>query len=135
MEEAVGERGTTFAAVHRRNEDCQAFISASRYASSVITKAKAWKATCSSLSPQSDPKSVYSLPSVAGFSSSFSSPNFSNCSFPRESASVFADNLKSYFSVSQPNTLRSRVKGYFFELRRSTCLEKSHSSFCTPLLC
>ena len=95
MEEAVGERCKAFAAAYRDDEDCQIYISASRRPSSVIAKAKAetWQTTCSSLSPKCNPKSVYSLlRSVAGSSSSsFSSPNFPNCSSPRESASVYAD--------------------------------------------
>ena len=76
------------------------------------------------------PKSVYSLlSSVAGSSSSSSSsPNFPNCSSPRESASVFANFLKYHFSVSQPKTLRSRVREYRSELGAL----KSHSSFCYP---
>ena len=40
--------------------------------------------------------------------------------------------LLSHFSVSQPKTLRSRARGYLSELRRATCPEKSHSSFCSP---
>ena len=82
MKEAVNERRTAFAAPHRSNEGQQAYISASRHASSDIAKAKAeaWQTTCSSLSP----KSVYAfLGSVAGSSSS--SSNFPNCSSPRES--------------------------------------------------
>ena len=72
-------------------------------ASSVIAKAKteAWQTTCSSLSL----KSVHSLlRSIAGSpSSSFSSsPNFPNCSSPRESVSVYAAYLRSHFSFSQP---------------------------------
>ena len=64
-----------------------------------------------SLSPQSNPKSVYSfLRSAAGSSSS--SPNFPNCSSPRESAPVFADYLTSHFSASRPKALRSRVRDY-----------------------
>ena len=56
------------------------------------------------LSPRSNPKSVHSLlRSIAGSpSSSSSSPNFPNCSSPRESASVYAAYLRSPFSVSQP---------------------------------
>ena len=57
-----------------------------------------------SLSPKSNPKSVYSLLCfVSGSpSSSSSSPNFPNCSFSRESASVFfADYLRSHFSIFQ----------------------------------
>ena len=135
LEEAVSERRKAFAAAHRSDEDRQACISASRRASSVIAKAKAkaWQATCSSLSPRSNPKSVHSLlRSIAGSpSSSSSSPNFPNCS-PRESASVYAAYLISHFSVSQPKALRSRARGYLSELRRAACPVESHSSFCSP---
>ena len=41
VEEAVSERRKAFAAAHRSDEDRQAYISASRRASSVIAKAKA----------------------------------------------------------------------------------------------
>ena len=60
--------------------------------------------TCNSLSPRSNPKSVLSLlRSIAGSpSSSSSSPNFPNCSSPRELASIYAAYLRSHFSVSQP---------------------------------
>ena len=61
VEEAISERRKAFAAAHRSDEDHQAYISASRHASSVIAKAKseAWQTTCSSLSPTSNPKSVH----------------------------------------------------------------------------
>ena len=131
VEEAVSERRKAFAAAHRSDEDRQAYISASRRASSVIAKAKAeaWQTTCSSLSP----KSVHSLlRSIAGSSSSSSSsPNFPNCSSPRKSASVYAAYLRSHFSISQPKALRSRARGYLSELRRATCPVESHSSFCS----
>ena len=136
VEQAVGERRRAFATAHRSDEDRQAYISASRRASSVIAKAKAevWQTTCSSLLPRSNPKSVHSLlRSIAGSpSSSSSSPNFPNCSSPRESASVYAAYLRSHFSVSQPKALRSRARGYLTELRRGTCPVESHSSFCSP---
>ena len=136
VEEAVSERRKAFAAAHRSDEDRQAYISASRRASSVIPKAKteAWQTTCSSLSPKSNPKSVHSLlRSIAGSpSSSCSSLNFPNCSSPRESASVYAAYLRSHFFISQPKALRSRVGGYLSELRRATCPVESHSSFCSP---
>ena len=51
---------------------------------------------------------------------------------PRESASVYAAYLRLHFSVSYPKALRSRARGYLTELRRATCLEESHSSFCSP---
>ena len=140
VEGAVSERRKAFAAAHRSDEDRQAYITASRRASSVIAKAKAeaWQTTCSSLLPKSNPKSnsksVYSLlRSIAGSpSSSSSSPNFLNCSSPRESASVYAAYLRSHFSISQPKALRSRARGYLSELRRATCTKESHSSFCSP---
>ena len=109
MEEAVSERCSAFAATIRSDKNRQAYISASRYASSVITKAKAktWEATCSSLSP----KSVYSYPRcVAGSSSSFP-----NCSSPRESALVFVNNLRTRFSISQVKAMRRRTRGYLSE--------------------
>ena len=133
VEDAVSERRKAFAAAHRSDEDRQAYISASRRASSVIAKAEAWQTTCSSLSPKCNPKSVYSLlRSIAdSSSSSSSSPNFPNCSSPRKSALVYAGYLRFHFSVSQPKTLRSRARGYLSELSRSTCPEESHLSFCS----
>ena len=135
VEQTVSKRRKAFAAAHRSDEDRQAYISASRRASSVIAKAKAeaWQTTWSSLSPRSNPKSLHSLlRSIAGSpSSSSSSPNFPNCSSTRESASVYAAYLRSHLSVSQPKTLRSRARGYLTELRRATCHVESHSSFCS----
>ena len=90
VKSVVSDKHKAFAAAHRSDEDHQAYISASRCASSVIAKAKAetWQTTCSSLSPKSNPKSVHSLfcsivgiPSLSSFS-----PNFTNCSSLRESA-------------------------------------------------
>ena len=136
VEQVVSEKRKAFAVAHRSDENRQAYISASRRTSSVNAKAKAeaWQTTCSSLSPKSNPKSVHSLLcSIAGSpSSSSSSPNFPYCSSPRESASVYADYLRSHFYVSQPKALRSRARGYLSELRRATCPEESHSSFCSP---
>ena len=95
VKKAVSERRKAFTAVHKSDENRQAYISISRRASSIIAKAKteAWQATCFSLSPKSNSKYVYSLlHSVAGsFSSSSPSSNFPNCSYPRKLASVFAD--------------------------------------------
>ena len=134
VESAVSERRKAFAAAHRSDEDRQAYISASRRASSVIAKVEAWQTTCSSLSPKSNAKSVHSLlRSIDGSSSSSSSsPNFPNCSSTRESASVYAAYLRSHFSISQPKALRSRASDYISELRRATCPVESHLSFCSP---
>ena len=40
--------------------------------------------------------------------------------------------MRSYISVSQPNTLHCRARGYLSQLRPATCSEVSHSSFCSP---
>ena len=132
VESAISEKRKAFATAHRSDEDRQAYISASRRTSSVIAKAKAeaWQTTCTFLSP----KSVHSLlRSITGSPSSYSSsPNFPNCSFPRESASVYAAYLRSHYSVSQSKALRSRARGYLSKLRRATCPVESHSSFCSP---
>ena len=136
MEEAVSEKRKAFAAAHRSDEDRQAYISASRCASSVIAKAKAeaWQTTCSSLSPRSNSKSVHSLLRfIAGSSSSSSSLlNFLNCSSPRKFASVYAAYLRFHFSIYQSKALCSRARGYSSELCRATCPEESHPSFCSP---
>ena len=138
MESAVSERHKAFAAAHRSDEDRQAYISVSRRASSVIAKAKAeaWQTTCSSLSPKSNPKSVHSLlRSIAGSSSSsFSSPNFRNCFFPRESASVYAAYLRSHFSVSQPKALRSRAETTSLSSAEARALWSLTRSFALPSL-
>ena len=77
--------------------------------------AEALQATCSSLSPK---LVCFFFQSVAGSSSSLSfSPNFFNCS-SRKSTSVYVDNPRSHFSVSQPMALGSKVKGYLSKLRR-----------------
>ena len=131
MEKAVSKRCKAFASTYRSDEDFQAYIFTFRCALSVIAKAEAWQATCSSLSPKSNPKSVYSLfCSVAGSSSSF--PNFPNCSFSMKSASLYAAYLRSHFSVSQPKALHSRPRGYLSELHQATCPEESRPSFALP---
>ena len=90
--------------------------------------------TCSSLSPNSNPKSVHSLLRyIAGSPSLFSSSsNFPNCSSRRESPSVYAAYLRSHFSISQSKVLHSKARSYLSEFRRATCSEESHSSFCSP---
>ena len=131
VEGAVNERRKEFGAAHSNDEDRQA----SRRASSVVAKAmaEAWQTTCSSLLPKSNPKILCSiLRSTADSPSSFSSsPNFTNYSSTRESASVYAAYVRSHFSISQPKALRSRVRGYFSELNRATFPEESHSFFCS----
>ena len=73
---------------------------------------------------------ILSFVAGSSFSSSFS-PNFPNCSSPRELASVFADYLRSHFSVSQPKALHSRARGYLSKFHQARCPEESHTSVCS----
>ena len=134
MEVAVSERRKAFTAAHRSDEDRQAYISASQRASSVIAKAKAEarQTTCSSLSPKSNPKSVYSLLlSIAGSpSSSSSSPNFTDCSFPRESASVYAASDGVFLSI-RPN-VRPSFQWIFTKLTSSPTSYSAPASVSIP---
>ena len=59
-------------------------------------------------------------------------PYFHNCFSPRQLASVFADFLRSHFSVSQLKVLCGRARGYLSKLRRVTCPEESYLSLCSP---
>ena len=45
---------------------------------------------------------------------------------------MFADYLRSHFSVTQPKALRSRARDHLSKLRRATCSEESHSSLAFP---
>ena len=135
MEEAVGERRKAFDAAHRSDEDRQSYISASRRASSVIAKAKAeaWHTTCSSLSPKSNPKSVYSLlRSVAGsFSSSSSSPIFSTVFLLDSQLWSMPLTLDPTFPFLSQRPCVAEPEAIFL-LCRAMCPEESHSSFCSP---
>ena len=123
VKDAISERCKSFAATHRSNEDRQAYISISRRASSVIAKAKAeaWQVTCLFLSPKSNLNTAHSLLRFIT-DSPFSSPNFPNCSSPRESALIYVAYLRSHFSVSQPKTLHSRARSYLSDGRKSTSI-------------
>ena len=82
-------------------------------------------------SHKSNPKFVhFLLRSIAGSLSS--SPNFPNCSSPRNLASIYAAYLRSHFSISQTKALRSRARGYLSDFHRATYPEESHSPFCSP---
>ena len=138
VEQAIGERRRAFATAHRSDEDRQAYISASRRASSVIAKAKAeaWRTICTSLSPKSNPKSVHSLLcSIAGSPSSSSSPpNFPNCSSPGELALVYAAYLRSHFSVSQTKALPAEPEATSLSSAKPRALWSLTRPFALPSL-
>ena len=75
----------------------------------------------------------YLLGSVAGSSTtSFSSPNVSNSSSPRQSALVYTDYRRFQIAVSQPKALRNKARGYLSDLRLAVCHVESYSFFCFP---
>ena len=82
-----------------------------------------------SLSPTSDPKSVYFL--LHAHTGSYSSLSFPNCSFPRKSASVFVNYLIFHFSVSQPKALHSRAEATF-AISAKTCALRSFIPLSSP---
>ena len=83
---------------------------------------------------KSYPKSVYSLlRSVAdSFSSSSSSPNFSNCSSLVKLASVFADYLRSHSPVSQQGPCVAEPEAIFPGSTESCALRSLIRSFAPP---
>ena len=84
------------------------------------------------ISPKFDPNLVYSiLCFVAG---STSSSNFPNCFSCKDLTLVYANYLRSHFSVCQPKALHSRARGYLSELSCVLCPEKSYSSLYSFLI-
>ena len=125
VKDQVSESRRAIAAAHRSDEDCQAYISVSRNASSGIvkTKAEARQAICSSLSFESDPKSVYTfLRFVTGSSSSSSLL----LTFPTV---LLPESWHRSMPNAQPKILRTNAIGYLSELRRATCPKESYFSF------
>ena len=46
---------------------------------------------------------------------------------------MFADYLRSHFSVSLPKALRSAARDYLSMLRRATCYDETHEYSCSPI--
>ena len=121
------ERHKTFAPAHRSNEKQPAYISVSRNGTRQV---------CLFLlklilifSP------LYCiLRSIASCASSSSAYNFPNCFSPWESASVYANYLRSHYSVSQPKAFPKKFRGYLSEFQQASCLKESYSSFCSLLV-
>ena len=113
----------------------QAYISPSRRASSIIAKnkAEAWQATCYSLSPKSNPKSVYSLlRSVAiSFSHLLPLPTFPTVSLSgtRFRSSPISEILLFYLPAKDSALQSQRLP---FQAPPSDVPEESFSSFCSP---
>ena len=113
------------------------YIDASRRASSVISRAKSatWQATCSNLSPRSDPRAVFRLlNAISGKKNTSQDPSFSGCSSPLDTANHYASYLRSHLSQATPRSSRRAERQFMNELRKASCEDASslHNSFCSP---
>ena len=113
------------------------YIDASRRASSVISRAKSatWQATCSNLTPRSDPRAVFRLlNAISGKKNTSQDPSFPDCSSPLDTANQYASYLRSHLSQATPRSSRRAERQFMNELRKVSCEDASslHNSFCSP---
>ena len=132
-ESAVQERRRARSKAHRLR-----YIDASRRASAVISRAKSatWQATCSNLSPRSDPCAVFRLLSaISGKKNTSQDPSFPGCTSPLDTANHYAFYLRSHLSQATPRTSRRAERQFMNELRKASCEDASsfHNFFCSPL--
>ena len=100
------------------------YIDASRRASSVIsrTKSATWQATCSNLSPRSDPRAVFRLlNAISGKNNTSQDPSFPGCSSPLDTANHYASYLRSHLSQATPRTSRRAERQFMNELQKASC--------------
>ena len=113
------------------------YIDASHRASSVISRAKSatWQATCSNLSPRSDPRAVFRLlNAISGKKNTSQDPSFPDCTSPLDTANHYASYLPSHLSQATSRSSRSAERQFMNELRKASCEDASslHNSFCSP---
>ena len=122
---------------HRSESHRLRYIDASRRASSVISRAKSatWQATCSNLSPRSDPRAVFRLlNATSGKKNTSQDPSFTDCTSPLDTANHYASYLHSHLSQATPRSSRRAERQFMNELRKASCEDASslHNSFCSP---
>ena len=122
---------------HRSESHRLRFIDASRRASSVISRAKsaAWQATCSNLSPRSDPRAVFRLlNAISAKKNTSQDSSFPDCTCPLDTANHFASYLRSRLSQATPRSSRRAERQFMNELRKASCEDASflHRFFCSP---
>ena len=122
---------------HRSESHRLRYIDASRRASSVISRAKSatWQATCSNLSPRSDPRAVFRLlNAISGKKNTSHDPSFPDCTSPLDTANHYASYLRSHLSQATPRSSRRAERQFMNELRKASCEDASslHNSFCSP---
>ena len=121
---------------HRSESHRLRYIDASRRASSVIFRAKSatWQATCSNLSPRSDPRAVFRLlNAISGKKNTSQDPSFPDCTCPLDTANHYASYLRSHLSQATPRSSRRAEQQFMNELRKASCEDASslHNSFCS----
>ena len=121
---------------HRSESHRLRYIDASRRASSVISRAKSatWQATCSNLSPRSDPRAVFRLlNAISGKKNTSQDSSFRDCTCPLDTANHFASYLRSRLSQATPRSSRRAERQFMNELRKASCEDASslHNSFCS----
>ena len=136
-ESAVRERRRACSVAHRSESHRLRYIDASRRASSVISRAKSatWHATCSNLSPRSDPCAVFRLlNAISGKKNTSQDPSFPDCTSPLDTVNHYASYLHSHLSQATPRTSRRAERQFMNELRKASCEDASslHNSFCSP---
>ena len=131
------ERRRARSVAHRSESHRLRYINASRRASSVISRAKSatWQATCSNLSPRSDPRAVFRLlNAISSKKNSSHDSSFPDCTSPLDTANHYASYLRSHLSQATPRSSRRAERQFMNELRKASCENAFflHNSFCSP---
>ena len=97
-------------------------------------KSATWQATCSNLSPRSDPRAVFRLLNAISGKKHLPRLFFSDCTCPLDTANHFASYLRSRLSQATPRSSRRAERQFMNELRKASCEDASslHNSFCCP---
>ena len=104
---------------HRSESHRLRYIDASRRASSVISRAKSatCQATCSNLSPRSDPRAVFRLlNAISGKQNTSQDSSFPDCTCPLDTANHFASYLRLRLSQATPRSSRRAERQFMNEL-------------------
>ena len=137
-ESAVREPRNASSEAHRSEAHRCRYLDASCRASSVISRAKSatWQATCSNLSPRSDPGAVFRLlNAISGKKNTSQDPSFPGCCSPLDTANQYAYYLCSHLSQATPRASR-RAEQFMNELRKARCEDASslRNFFFSPFL-
>ena len=122
---------------HRSEAHRLRYIDASRRVFSVISRAKSAtrQATCSNLSPCSNPCAVFRLlNSISDKKNTSQDPSFPDCTSPLDTANHYASYLRSHLSQATPSNSRRAQQQFMNELLKASGENASslHNSFCSP---